>query len=65
MANTVFCNVNDVMEMTGVSRAYAYRIIRSLNDELVRRGYMVISGKIPRAYLMERFYALDQKGGDD
>lgn len=65
MSNTVFFNVNDVMELLGVSRAYAYRIIKSLNNELVKSGYMVISGKIPRAYLLERYYALDQKGGDE
>ncbi len=65
MSNTVFFNVNDVMELLGVSRAYAYRIIKSLNNELVKSGYMVISGKIPRVYLLERYYALDQKGGDE
>lgn len=45
------------MEMLKVGKTNAYAIIRKLNRELESRGYMTIRGKIPEAYLRERFYS--------
>lgn len=47
----------DVVQILGVKRARAYQIIRQLNDELTAKGYLIIRGKVPKKYLMERFYA--------
>lgn len=35
--------------MLGISKGHAYKIIRQLNKELEDNGYIVVSGKIPRA----------------
>lgn len=40
----------------GVSRGYAYKMIREMNLELARSGYNTISGKIPRSYLEKKLY---------
>ena len=34
----------------------AYQIIRQLNDELIKQGYIKIAGKCPRKYFEKRYY---------
>lgn len=50
--------VHDVISELGVSRSSAYKIIRALNEELQEKGYLVVSGKVPRRYFLAR-YCLD------
>lgn len=47
-----------IMLCLGVSRGYAYKIIRGLNNELKEKGYHVISGKVPAKYSEEKFYGM-------
>ena len=46
----------DVLQELGVSRAKAYEVIRKLNAELDEQGYLVVTGKIPRAYWNKKFF---------
>ncbi len=48
--------VEDVKKILGVGENRAYSIIRQLNKELAKKGFLTIRGKIPRKYLEERFY---------
>ena len=52
MENTMkmYITADEVAELLGVSRGYAYKVIRGLNDELKAKGFRVISGKVPRKY---------------
>lgn len=43
--------VTEVAEQLGTSKAYAYRVIRKLNAELVKEGRLVIQGKVSRVYI--------------
>lgn len=52
----LFYTVDDVCRILGVSKPTAYREIKKLNDELRRKGYITISGKVPRKYFEERLY---------
>lgn len=54
-----FINAVDIMKILGVSRAKAYKIIRELNDELSKNGYMTVRGKISRKFFNEKFYGFD------
>lgn len=54
MENT-FMHVDDVAQALGVSKSYAYKIVKKLNDELKRKGYMTISGRVSKKYFMEKF----------
>lgn len=56
MENKQFLNANDVAAYLEVSIPKAYKIIHSLNDELVAQGYLVIAGKISRAYFEKKIY---------
>lgn len=51
-----FLNAAEVAEAMDVSRSTAYRIIKKLNDELGRRGYITVAGKISKKYFAERIY---------
>lgn len=49
-----FMNVHDVMEILEVSESKAYQTIRNLNEQLAAKGYLTFSGKVSRAYFMEK-----------
>lgn len=46
----------DVANELGVSKGHAYKMIRQLNEELQKNGYIVVAGKIPRAFWEKKFY---------
>lgn len=56
-SNRMFYTANDVAGLLGISRGHAYKLIRRLNEELEKNGYITISGRIPKKYLQERCYA--------
>ncbi len=53
----LYLNVSDVMELLGVSKSKAYQIIKDLNKEMMSKGYLTVSGKVNRRYLLERCYS--------
>lgn len=56
MTETMYVRASEVAEITGVSKAKAYKLIAKMNEELKSQNYIVISGRVPRKYLMERLY---------
>ncbi|MGL5583520.1 MAG: transcriptional regulator [Cetobacterium sp.] len=50
----VLLNVEDVQKICDVGRFKAYEIIRDLNKEMKKKGYVVIRGKINSTYFSER-----------
>lgn len=54
--NTLYFTAQEVAEMLGVSRGQAYKIVKALNAELVKKGYFVTAGKVPKQYFAERYY---------
>ena len=52
-------NVNDVMEILGVSKSQGYKIIKKLNNELSKNNYIVVRGKISKAYFEKRVFGID------
>ncbi len=61
MNKNYMMTAQDVVDMLGVSKGHAYKIIRQLNRELEDSGYIVVSGKIPRAYWDKKFYGCQSK----
>jgi predicted HTH transcriptional regulator len=51
-----YVTATELMETLGVSKGKAYKIIRDLNDELAKQGYIKIAGKCPRKYFEEKYY---------
>lgn len=58
MSKTVLINASEVSEILGTSTSHAYKIIKQLNHKLTKGGYIVIAGKVSRAYFEENFYGL-------
>lgn len=46
-------NANDVVNLLGVKRHTAYKIIRDANIRLAKAGKLTIRGKINRRYLLK------------
>ena len=51
-----YLTVIDVKKILGISASKAYVIIRQLNSELKSKGYIVIAGRVPRKYFVEKYY---------
>ncbi len=56
MNRNYMMTAQDVVGLLGVSKGHAYKIIRQLNKELEDMGYIVVSGKVPKAYWDRKFY---------
>lgn len=54
--NKIYFNAAELSVMLGVSSGHAYKLIRQLNQELSKDGYLVISGKVPVRYFEIRWY---------
>ena len=54
--NKIYITANELAEMVGVSVGHAYKLIRKLNQELEKEGFLVIAGKVPRRYFEKRWY---------
>lgn len=66
MSNQNYLRAENVAEIMGIAKAYAYKIMRKLNAELDEQGYITVSGRINRKYFMERtcYGTNEQKDGD-
>ncbi|MEA4989038.1 MAG: ICEBs1 excisionase [Anaerovorax sp.] len=54
--NKIYITASELAESLGVSLGQAYKIIRKLNDELEKDGYITVAGKCPRRYLEKKWY---------
>ena len=54
----MFIHADEVATALGVSKAYAYKVVRDLNKELKEKGFITIAGKVNRIYFEERIYGL-------
>lgn len=62
MNEKLFMTAEDIVTVTGMSVAYAYKLIRQLNEELEKKGFITLKGRVSRDYFEERLYGV--KGGD-
>ena len=52
----------DISEICGISESKSYQVIRQLNEELDKKGYLTFSGRVSTVYFNERMYGM--KEGD-
>lgn len=60
MTDKTFMRADEVAEELDVSKAYAYKIIRQLNDELSAKGLLQLQGVSADSILVKEF--TEQKG---
>ena len=51
-----YLTVNDVIEILGISKSQAYKVIRNMNNDLAAKGYLTVQGKVPKKYFEEQWY---------
>ena len=53
--NSYMLDADQIAEWLQCSKGHAYKVIRELNAELKAKGFIVVAGKIPRAFWEEKF----------
>ena len=48
----------DIAEICGISESKSYQVIRQLNEELAKKGYLTFAGRVSAAYFNERMYGM-------
>ena len=48
----------EVANELGISKPYAYKLLREMNEELKQKGFITIPGRVSRRYFEEKFYGL-------
>lgn len=59
-----FLSAREVGEIMGRSTSYAHRYICQLNEELEKKGYLTIKGRVVSTYFYERFFGKDDEKKD-
>lgn len=54
--NSLFMKVDEVADTLGVSKPYAYKLMRQFNEELSAKGFLTIAGRVSRRYFEEKVY---------
>ena len=62
MASTVFIKADEVAAELGISKSLAYRMIHQWNEELKKKGYTTVIGRVSRQYYHEKVYGMSGEG---
>jgi hypothetical protein len=54
MTDNAYIDKDGLMALVPIGKTKAYEIIRDINKELKAQGYIVIRGKAPKEYTLER-----------
>lgn len=58
MSTRSMMDVTEIVNELGVSKAFAYNLIKKFNNELKQKGFATITGKVSRKYFEEQFYGM-------
>lgn len=56
MRQEVFVKADELSRDLRISKPMAYKLIKEMNEELSKKGFLVIRGRVSRTYYNERFY---------
>ena len=56
MSKELFVRAEEVAGALGISKPYAYKLVREMNEELKQKGFLTIPGRVSRRYFEEKFY---------
>lgn len=45
--NRFYLTASELSDLMGISIGHAYKLIRDMNAELAKEGYIVVAGKVP------------------
>lgn len=58
MEGAIYITAAEMAEMLGISKPYAYKRIKQMNEELHAKGFITIPGKVATKYFEEKFYGV-------
>ena len=58
LSKELFVRAEEVAGALGISKPYAYKLVREMNEELKQKGFLTIPGRVSRSYFEEKFYGL-------
>ena len=58
--NKLFMKAEEIQEELGISKTYAHKIIKELNEELEKMGYKTLAGRVSRKFFNEKFYGINE-----
>jgi len=50
MKNELFVTAGEVAQELGVSKPFAYKLVRQMNEELEEKGFITIAGRVSSLY---------------
>lgn len=60
MANKNFMTVDEVAEELCVSKSYAYKVVRELNAEMNKMGYLTVTGRVNTSFFRKKLCYCDE-----
>ena len=54
MKEKTFMTVDEVAKELSVSKSYAYKVIRELNAEMKKLGYLTVNGRVNTNYFYKK-----------
>ena len=54
MQDKTFMSVQEVADEIGVSKSYAYKVVKQLNTELEQLGYLTVQGRVNTQYFRKK-----------
>jgi hypothetical protein len=54
MENKTFMTVEEVAKELSVSKSFAYKVVRELNTELKKLGYLTVAGRVNANYFRKK-----------
>ena len=61
--NKTFMTVEEVAEELAVSKSFAYKFVRQMNDEMKAMGYLTVAGRVNTNFFREKVCYGEKKGG--
>ena len=58
LSKELFVRAEEVAGALGISKPYAYKLVREMNEGLKQKGFLTIPGRVSRCYFEEKFYGL-------
>ena len=53
MIEKLYYTADEIAQMVGVGRTTSYKMVNQMNAELLKQGFLVVKGKIPKEYFDE------------
>ena len=51
----------DISEICCISESKSYKVIRQLNEELNKKGYLTFRGRVSSAFFYEKMYGMKEE----